>query len=77
MIETPMELIKAVLLKHEQAVIEVMRELSQEIDQLKNRKWQSLSDDEILSDGDSVVSNHAGLIQFARAIEAKLKEKQV
>jgi hypothetical protein len=52
-----------------------MRELSQEIDQLKNRKWQSLSDDEILSDGDSVVSNHAGLIQFARAIEAKLKEK--
>ena len=75
MIETPMELIKAVLLKHEQAVIEVMRELSQEIDQLKNRKWQSLSDDEILSDGDSVVSNHAGLIQFARAIEAKLKEK--
>ena len=75
MIETPMELIKAVLLKHEQAVIEVMRELSQEIDQLKNRKWQSLSDDEILSDGDSVVSNHAGLIQFARAIETKLKEK--
>lgn len=27
MIETPMELIRAILLKHEQAVIEVMREL--------------------------------------------------
>lgn len=27
MIETPMDLIKAVLLKHEEAVIEVMREL--------------------------------------------------
>lgn len=29
MIETPMDLIKAVLLKHEEAVIEVMRELHQ------------------------------------------------
>ena len=30
MIETPMDLIKAVLLKHEEAVIEVMRELQQQ-----------------------------------------------
>jgi hypothetical protein len=75
MIETPMELIKAVLLKHEQAVIEVMRELSQEIDRLKSRTWVNLTDKEILQDGDSVVHNHSGLIQFARAIEAKLKEK--
>lgn len=30
MIETPMELIRAILLKHEQAVIEVLRELSVE-----------------------------------------------
>ena len=30
MIETPMDLIKAVLLKHEEAVIEVMRELHQQ-----------------------------------------------
>ncbi len=30
MIETPMELIRAILLKHEQAVIEVLRELSLE-----------------------------------------------
>lgn len=30
MIETPMELIRAILLKHEQAVIEVLRELSAE-----------------------------------------------
>lgn len=29
MIETPMDLVKAVLLKHEEAVIEVMRELHQ------------------------------------------------
>lgn len=75
MIETPMELIKAVLLKHEQAVIEVMRELSQEIDRLKSRTWISLTDKEILQDGDSFVHNHSGLIEFARAIEAKLKEK--
>ena len=75
MIETPMELIKAVLLKHEQAVIEVMRELSQEIDRLKSRTWVNLTDKEILQDGDSVVHNHSGLIEFARAIEAKLKEK--
>ena len=68
MIETPMELIKAVLLKHEQAVIEVMRELSQEIDRLKSRTWVNLTDKEILQDGDSVVHNHSGLIQFARAI---------
>lgn len=32
MIETPMELIRAILLKHEQAVIEVLRELSVEKD---------------------------------------------
>ena len=75
MIETPMELIKAVLLKHEQAVIEVMRELSLEIDRLKSRTWVNLTDKEILQDGDSVVHNHSGLIEFARAIEAKLKEK--
>lgn len=30
MIETPMDLIRAVLLKHEEAVIEVMRELHQQ-----------------------------------------------
>ena len=75
MIETPMELIKAVLLKHEQAVIEVMRELSQEIDRLKSRTWVNLTDKEILQDGDSVVHNHSGLIEFARAIEAKLKKR--
>ncbi len=31
-IETPMEMIRAILLKHEQAVIEVMKELSEERD---------------------------------------------
>lgn len=32
MIETPMKLIRSILLKHEQAVIEVMKELSDERD---------------------------------------------
>ncbi len=32
MIETPMEMIRAILLKHEQTVIEVMKELSEERD---------------------------------------------
>ena len=54
-----------------------MRELSQEIDRLKSRTWVNLTDKEILQDGDSVVHNHSGLIEFARAIEAKLKEKNI
>jgi hypothetical protein len=32
MIETPMEMIRAILLKHEQAVIEVMKDLAEERD---------------------------------------------
>ena len=35
MIETPMELIRAILLKHEQAVIEVMSELEKERDRAR------------------------------------------
>lgn len=46
MIETPIELIKAILLKHEQAVIEVMRELHEENIKLKNREWVGLTDEE-------------------------------
>ena len=39
------------------------------------REWQGLTDEEILPDGDSVVHSYDGLVQFARAIEAKLKGK--
>ena len=35
MIETPMEMIKAILLKHEQAVIEVMSDLAKERDRAR------------------------------------------
>lgn len=35
MIETPMDMIRAILLKHEQAVIEVMAELSKEKDRAR------------------------------------------
>lgn len=35
MIETPMEMIHAILMKHEQAVIEVMSELAKERDQAR------------------------------------------
>jgi TRAP-type mannitol/chloroaromatic compound transport system substrate-binding protein len=35
MIETPMDMIRAILLKHEQAVIEVMRELAKERDRAR------------------------------------------
>jgi hypothetical protein len=38
-------------------------------------EWQGLTDEEILPDGDSVVHSYDGLVQFARTIEAKLKEK--
>ena len=76
MIETPMELIKAILLKHEQAVIEVMRELHEENVKLKNRKWVGLTDDEV-NDLKHWLDHRAqwSYIEFASAIEAKLKEK--
>ena len=35
MIETPMDMIRAILLKHEQAVIEVMSELAKERDRAR------------------------------------------
>jgi len=43
--------------------------------QKAQRGWQGLTDEELLADGDSVVHSYDGLVQFARAIEAKLKEK--
>ena len=39
------------------------------------RTWQGLTDDEIWSDGDSFVTSEVGIKYFARAIEAKLKQK--
>ena len=39
------------------------------------RTWVGLTDEEIWSDGDSFVTSEVGIKQFARAIEAKLKEK--
>lgn len=39
------------------------------------REWVGLTDEEIWSDGDSFVTSEAGIKQFARAIEARLKEK--
>jgi hypothetical protein len=39
------------------------------------RTWVGLKEEEIWSDGDSFVTSEVGIKQFARAIEAKLKEK--
>lgn len=39
------------------------------------REWQGLTDDEIWSDGSTMGLSEAGIRKFARAIEAKLKEK--
>ena len=78
MIEKPIEMIKAIMLKHEIAVIEVMRELHESREaavraerQRIKREWVGLTDeeyDELMLSGDWGGS----LIQ---ATEAKLKEK--
>lgn len=39
------------------------------------REWQGLTDEEIWSDGSTMGLSEAGIRKFARAIEAKLKEK--
>ncbi len=44
MIETPLELIKCILLKHETAVIEVMKELHEEKMELKQQRDELLKD---------------------------------
>ncbi len=43
MIETPLELIKCILLKHETAVIEVMKELHEEKMELKQQRNELLA----------------------------------
>ena len=74
MIEKPIEMIKAIMLKHELAVIEVMRELHEENVKLKNREWVGLTDKEI----DDLWNKHESRFDFylfSCDIEAKLKEK--
>ena len=39
------------------------------------RRWQKLTDEEIWSDGSTMDLSEDGIRNFARAIEAKLKEK--
>ena len=76
MIEKPIEMIKAIMLKHELAVIEVMRELHEENVKLKNREWVGLTDDEISEVlGSNIHDEPSGELKFIRAIEDKLKEK--
>lgn len=75
MIETPMELIKAILLKHEQAVIEVMCELSAENAKLKNREWVGLTDEEMLSLIAYEPHPLANRTAIINAVERLLKEK--
>jgi hypothetical protein len=77
MIETPLELIKSILLKHNAAMIEVMRDrLAQ-----PEKEWQGLTDEEIRdlwswamtaeAERTATTQQHA----FARAIEDKLRSK--
>ena len=81
MIEKPMELIEAILLKHEQAVIEVMRELHEENVKLKNREWVGLTDEELrhaygeVSGNEWCLGGISNAETFYDVIEAKLKEK--
>ena len=75
MIETPMELIKAILLKHEQAVIEVMRELHEENVKLKNREWVGLTEEEREYLWSITPIEDEDRFAFVLAVEAKLKEK--
>lgn len=41
----------------------------------QQREWQGLTDEEIWTDGSAMGLSEAGIRKFARAIEAKLKEK--
>ena len=75
MIETPMEMIRAILMKHEQAVIEVMSDLSKERDQAHELlAWCAV---EMRYAGwDKRLNDNHGRTDVLEAIEAKLKEKK-
>lgn len=86
MIEKPIEMIKAIMLKHELAVIEVMRELHEsreaavrverETYRSKEREWQDLSEAEInMILGSDIRLEHSGELRLIRAVEAALKAK--
>ena len=86
MIERPLEMIKAIMLKHELAVIEVMRELHEsreaavrverETYRSKEREWQDLSEAEInMILGSDIRLEHSGELRLIRAVEAALKAK--
>ena len=57
----------------------IQARMREEIDELRAalepRQWQELTDDEIWSDGSTMDLSEDGIRNFARAIEAKLKEK--
>lgn len=57
----------------------IQARMQEEIDELRAalepRQWQALTDDEIWSDGSTMDLSEDGIRNFARAIEAKLKEK--
>ena len=78
MIEKPIEMIKAIMLKHEIAVIEVMRELHESREaavraerQRIKREWVGLTLEEVNQCYEETVDE----FQFAQIIEAKLKDK--
>ena len=50
-------------------------ELRAEIERLKQREWVGLTDEEIWGSGSRLSLSESGIREFARAIEAKLKEK--
>jgi hypothetical protein len=66
MIEKPIEMIKAIMLKHELAVIEVMRELHEK------REWVGLTKEEVDS---WELPDCPTVFEFVQFIEAKIKEK--
>ena len=78
MIEKPLELIKAIMLKHEIAVMEVMRELHESREaavraerQCIKREWVGLTDD----DKREFAAAQYGWEDLLAAADAKLKEK--
>ena len=44
-------------------------------DEAQQREWVGLTDEEIWSNGSRLSLSESGIREFARAIEAKLKEK--
>ena len=61
---------------HLQAAVRLQREVTElEKELKKKRKWVGLTDDEIKKIANSCVWSEAYHVDFSRAIETKLKEK--